>query len=315
MSNINYQKMHPSFNYADVYHSLKLLEEEYPNLEVTDINAREKRQKNVAYLYDKRQSDKHGNRIMEVWGKSTQNAVHYIIQNNLCSPSEIKESQENHYKETNATRSKLVRFQKDCDPIEFIRNKLDKYFFENNNSIIRNRGIESVNPATPPTPQPAFIKKPEKYADDADYIEEVNEEIIEVDETIEYNPEPKPVPEKVKTSSGERYPRDPKIGAKAIKRANFKCEINPKHESFIKVSDGNNYMEAHHIIPVSQQECFKNSLDVEANVVSLCCTCHRAIHFGVNKPGLLKLLLDKREKELKKAGINISFEELFEMYK
>ncbi|HDY7447493.1 TPA: HNH endonuclease [Vibrio vulnificus] len=44
---------------------------------------------------------------------------------------------------------------------------------------------------------------------------------------------------------------------------------------FIKRSNGEPYLEVHHIIPLSQ-----GGLDSLENVISLCPNCHRKIHFG-----------------------------------
>ena len=106
------------------------------------------------------------------------------------------------------------------------------------------------------------------------------------------------------------------IGAFALKRANFKCEFNPEHETFEKGSDGERYMEVHHLVPMAQQGLFDNSLDVPANVVSLCCNCHRCIHLGTekNKKIMLFNLFNERREELEKAGIELTFEDLTKMY-
>lgn len=42
-------------------------------------------------------------------------------------------------------------------------------------------------------------------------------------------------------------------------------------------------MEPHHLIPLQYHEEFEWSLDVEANVVSLCSECHNQIHYGDGK--------------------------------
>lgn len=127
------------------------------------------------------------------------------------------------------------------------------------------------------------VRITEKPAKDAEYVSCVTDALKELGETPDYKPQPEEAPQKVKTNSGEKYPRDPKNGAIALQRAGFKCEFNPEHESFVKASDGHNYTEAHHLIPMAQQGLFKNKLDTPANIVSLCCTCHRCIHLGTEK--------------------------------
>lgn len=70
-------------------------------------------------------------------------------------------------------------------------------------------------------------------------------------------------------------------------------------------------MEGHHIIPMKKQESFNTSLDVYANIVCLCPTCHRLLHFGRErdkKPVLDKLYFERSER-LANSGIKISHEE------
>ena len=173
-----------------------------------------------------------------------------------------------------------------------------------------------VVPSEQVTPQKThdFKRIQEKISEDAEYVENVETALEAVEDIIDYSSEPKAKPEKIRTKEGTKYQRDSRVGARAIKRAGFSCEINSNHKTFDKKSDGHQYMEAHHIIPMAQQEFFDNSLDVESNVVSLCCNCHRNIHLGVSSTGLLKILYDKRKKEIKKAGIDVSFEDLKKMY-
>lgn len=160
------------------------------------------------------------------------------------------------------------------------------------------------------------IKITEKPANDAEYVSDVTDTLKEIKEISKYTPIPEDAPKKAKTSNGEKYPRDPKNGAVALLRADFQCEFNPEHESFIKASDGMNYTEAHHLVPMAQQGLFKNSLDTPANIVSLCCTCHRCIHLGTDKAKKIMLfnLYNDRKEELKKTGIMLTFEDLFKMY-
>ncbi len=160
------------------------------------------------------------------------------------------------------------------------------------------------------------IKITEKQSNDAEYVSNVSDALKEIGEFPEYSPVPEDAPQKVKTNSGEKYPRDPKNGAIALQRAEFKCEFNPEHESFVKASDGQNYTEAHHLIPMAQQGLFKKKLDTPANIVSLCCTCHRCIHLGTDKAKekMLFNLYNDRKEELEKTGIILSFEDLLKMY-
>jgi len=108
--------------------------------------------------------------------------------------------------------------------------------------------------------------------------------------------------------------RNPKTAETALKNANYLCEINPNHTTFIKKSTGLNYMEPHHLIPLEFQDYFKYSLDVEANIISLCSCCHDEIHYGINNTKLITKLYNERITSLKKAGLNIDLETLLLFY-
>lgn len=114
----------------------------------------------------------------------------------------------------------------------------------------------------------------------------------------------------------EYYNRNVSVSQEAIKKAKFKCEIDGTHETFISANSGENFVEAHHLIPISYQKIFSNSIDVTANIVSLCPNCHRLIHHA--KPTeirsrLLKLYND-RSSRLETTGNQISFDDLISYY-
>lgn len=71
------------------------------------------------------------------------------------------------------------------------------------------------------------------------------------------------------------YRRNPDVVAEALYRAEGFCEKCKEKAPFIKRSNGEPYLEVHHIIPLSQ-----GGLDSLENVISLCPNCHREIHFG-----------------------------------
>lgn len=115
------------------------------------------------------------------------------------------------------------------------------------------------------------------------------------------------------TSVEETYLRSKKVVISALIKAEFKCEIDPNHFSFYNQL-GRQYLEAHHIIPLSYQENFNNSLDVVANIVALCPNCHRNIHYGVNRNFLVSSLFIHRRERLIRSGIIISLSELMTFY-
>lgn len=66
-----------------------------------------------------------------------------------------------------------------------------------------------------------------------------------------------------------------------------------------------NYTEPHHLIPLQYEDEFISSLDVQANIVSLCSNCHNRIHYGADAKTLLIDLWNKRKDEIIKAGIGV----------
>ncbi|WP_422485418.1 HNH endonuclease [Gudongella sp. DL1XJH-153] len=154
----------------------------------------------------------------------------------------------------------------------------------------------------------------EKYLDQIliDEIGEMNQ--LPSDEDVEYNPEPKKRA-KPKTDSGRiHYPRDNKTSLNALARAKHKCEVDENHPSFFRKKTNLKYTEPHHLIPMSYQDLFKNSLDVEANIIALCSNCHNQIHYGVGSEELIEIIYKNRKEEIELAGISISLEDLLNLY-
>lgn len=112
------------------------------------------------------------------------------------------------------------------------------------------------------------------------------------------------------------FKRNPKKSAEAIAISNFLCEADKSHKSFISKKTGKNYCEGHHLIPISEQKNYNFSLDVHANIVSVCPNCHRILHHGIKeqKAHLLEFLLNERQERLEKCGIFINLENLLEIY-
>lgn len=114
------------------------------------------------------------------------------------------------------------------------------------------------------------------------------------------------------------WKRNSNYKALAIKRADYKCEVDSAHVTFLRRNINVGYTEAHHLIPLYAQsdERFKNvNLDCPDNIVSLCSNCHNQLHYGKNFEDILRILYYKRKDKLRARGINITFEELMEYYK
>ena len=118
-----------------------------------------------------------------------------------------------------------------------------------------------------------------------------------------------PIPEAkkpAKTVNGGTTPnRDRNRANNALARAGFLCEYDNTHELFIRKRQPINYTEPHHLIPLKFDSLFENSLDVEANIVSLCSNCHDLIHYGADAEHVIRKLWEERKDELRAAGLGI----------
>lgn len=109
------------------------------------------------------------------------------------------------------------------------------------------------------------------------------------------------------------FQRNQETAKKSIQRANYKCDIDESHSSFIS-KNGKPYMEAHHLIPLATQDYFDYSLDVDANIICLCPNCHRKLHYGQDIIEDLLKLYNDRLHSLRESGIIISFNDLCALY-
>ena len=131
---------------------------------------------------------------------------------------------------------------------------------------------------------------------------------------FEYTDEIIPLPEFKEINGIKVYKRDKQRAINALNHANYSCEIDIKHMCFLRKDGITPYTEAHHLIPLAFQYKFKNSLDIEENIVSLCSNCHNEIHYGFNAKKLISKLFEERKDILKAKGINITIDELYEYY-
>ena len=143
---------------------------------------------------------------------------------------------------------------------------------------------------------------------------EINTSAVPIPQGAQHTGETKPAPDPMEINGRKYYRHSIDVAENALSYADFKCEINPDHATFIRRKTGQPYTEAHHLIPMSKQPAFNVSLDVEENVVSLCSNCHNRIHYGKDADELIKYLFEKRQKELEKVGIEITIQDLLGMY-
>ena len=122
-------------------------------------------------------------------------------------------------------------------------------------------------------------------------------------------------------TSGRTVAKKAYISKQAIRAAHYKCAFDETHETFL-TNKGVPYMEGHHLIPCTYSNAeyywsnFKRNIDCVENIVCLCPTCHRRIHFGSKEEegAIIKSLYKKQISSLKAIGLNISIEELLSLY-
>lgn len=119
------------------------------------------------------------------------------------------------------------------------------------------------------------------------------------------------------TISIAKWKRNGIVKKQSIEMANHTCEINDKHETFVAAATHKQYMEGHHVIPMKNQGAFSVSLDVYANIICLCPTCHRMLHYGLKEEqySVLNKIYYQRAERLCQSGIKLSREEFFEKVK
>lgn len=143
--------------------------------------------------------------------------------------------------------------------------------------------------------------------------DEVNNQYIN-NQALKHIDSPKPAVKLTKKDEKLEYQRDSKISANALLLANYKCENNVYHETFLRRRNRLPYTEPHHLIPMSLQQKFLVSLDVEANIISLCSHCHNKLHYGIEIKEEITRLYKSRKARLEKVGIFISLDELLMYY-
>lgn len=120
----------------------------------------------------------------------------------------------------------------------------------------------------------------------------------------------------IKTNKGYAYPRNPYESLAAKIASGWVCEIDSKHITFISSLDDKPFVEAHHLIPMSVQDDFKNTLDFADNIVSLCPNCHRLVHhseLSTRKNAIIKLF-ETRKNLYENHGIKIDQKTLLTYY-
>lgn len=155
------------------------------------------------------------------------------------------------------------------------------------------------------------------YVLKADNLQDDNRDLIDmsmigVSEVKDF-PQDKPIDYKIKGLLA--YSRNKEVATNAVAAAKYACELGCNTDLFTRKDGSSTYTEAHHLIPLCYQDEFEYSLDVEANVISLCPNCHRKLHYGLGIENDLKRVYSARSQRLVKCGIYISFEKLLLLYR
>lgn len=188
-------------------------------------------------------------------------------------------------------------------------------YVHNNNRVLW--GLKTISSIPQPEAPFALI------AQDAEDIEHMMDNYMldrvlkssyEGNPNFQYAGVPKEKSQLVASKNGKTYRRDRSVAINALVLANYKCEIDEKHPTFIRRNSSLPYSEPHHLVPLAYYEMFDVSLDVEENIVSLCSTCHNHLHYGRDIVPLLTKLYEERKEHLKLVGIIISFDDLLKMY-
>lgn len=162
-------------------------------------------------------------------------------------------------------------------------------------------------------PEPAVIKSNES-ADDNLINGLRHSSLAELEDGFTYKGMPQEVRKPIIKDGVIVYLRDRQTALNALAHAHFVCEIDGDHPTFIRKHSERTYTEPHHLIPLSYQDQFNVSLDVEENIVSLCSNCHNEIHYGRDADKLIRQLYEAQRDALAMAGIDLAIGDLLFMY-
>jgi len=161
------------------------------------------------------------------------------------------------------------------------------------------------------------------YLNNGNDDDELNyyESIQNADVDINLADTAKEMPEYIDGNNCKVVKKKSKITKSVLANSKYRCVADNSHITF-NTAKGDQYMEGHHLIPCTYsnaQYFWKTkgrNIDCAENIVCLCPTCHRKIHFGSSdeKRVLIKLLYEKQITKLSDANIAISLDELYALY-
>ena len=178
--------------------------------------------------------------------------------------------------------------------------------------------VEAADDVEEKVVQPVYDEETDEreYLEKVDAIKEdnVNEDIALKAYDVQ------PIAVEGKKGHGRRPKTNPILGKIAITRAYYCCEFNHDHETFMSNRTHKQYMEAHHLIPVANQETiwtkYHKNIDCVENLVSLCPNCHKAFHYGTKevKARMIETLFNAISHKYRAIGLNIPLEEIKKIY-
>jgi hypothetical protein len=152
--------------------------------------------------------------------------------------------------------------------------------------------------------------------DEIESIEEIENAVVDNEIPIDRR-----CPEQI-ISTSRIYPRIKANSKIALTNSGFRCELEDivnAHNSFTSRITRENFVEAHHLVPMNAQYIYAPagiSLDVPENIVALCPNCHKMIHLAENvvKSEKIIKLFERRQSRLNASGIDITLNELLNLY-
>jgi 5-methylcytosine-specific restriction endonuclease McrA len=79
------------------------------------------------------------------------------------------------------------------------------------------------------------------------------------------------------------FQRNADVVAEVLSRARGICELCRENAPFCRLSDRTPYLEVHHCIPLAA-----GGEDTVENAIALCPTCHRKLHYGLERPAAIE---------------------------
>ncbi len=145
-------------------------------------------------------------------------------------------------------------------------------------------------------------------------VDKYTEKELQAIEDASYNYE-----EKIeKTPRTKREKTDPKLKMTRLSKAEFLCEIDNNHKTFLNSTNEHQYLECHHIIPMNAQKNYVNKrLDSLFNLIALCPVCHAKVHYASisQRKEIFEAMCNIRKEEMEKNGFGSDeLEAIFDKY-